>query len=155
RRGALDSGPARLRKIHVYFTWKYICITASPFERREPPMIAKTSLLAACALVLLAATPSAAQTDARASSAVREHYSFDGQQIAAEPAVRMGDRDTASPEGARVRLERIRAAAERVCAGPQPAAAELACRAQAMHDAVVHAGSPALSDLAARETARR
>jgi UrcA family protein len=87
---------------------------------------------------------------------VRQGYSFNGEQIVARTIIPVADLDLATPDGVRTLLDRIQAAADLVCntSGPQLASVEIECRAQAVRDAVARAGSPALSDLAAREARR-
>jgi UrcA family protein len=99
------------------------------------------------------ASAAGAQT---AQPQAREHYALDGQHIIAETTIPLADLDLNRPVDVRTLLDRIEAAADLVCVGrgPQLASVEIECRAQAVHDAVAHAGSPALSDLAER-VARR
>jgi len=108
--------------------------------------------------LLLAALAAASVTSAAcaqvAASPVSQTSSFDGQQIIARTTIPMADLDLGSPTGLRTLLDRIEAAADLVCGGPQQASAEVDCRARAVREAVVRAGSPAFSDLAAREARR-
>jgi len=110
-------------------------------------------------LLLAAVAGAAIAPCAQAQTAppkVRQGYSFNGEQIIARTTIPLADLDLATPAGVRTLLDRIQAAADLVCAGsgPQLASVEIECRAQAVRDAVTRAGSPALSDLAAREARR-
>jgi UrcA family protein len=106
------------------------------------------------AFSLAAAWPADAQ-------ALRRGYSPDSTRAVTETAIPLSDLDPASAAGARALLQRIEAAADRVCGGAPSAVTDYQkqdfaeCRRAAISGAVARTASPALTRLASRRHADR